>query len=106
MDPVITARHCEISDALRDRAMTVLERVGSLAARPMDTAVVFDVEGDRSTVELRLHVAAGELFVATAEGPDHRTALDRAEDKLKTQVARAAGRVRDARHAAPALKPV
>ena len=105
MDPVITARHCEISDDLRERAMTVLDRVGAVAARPMDTAVVFDEEAGRSTVELRLHVAAGELFVATAEGPDHRTALDRAEDKLRTQVARAAGRMRDARHVPAVAKP-
>ena len=31
MQPTITARHCEISDALRTRALAVVERVGSLA---------------------------------------------------------------------------
>ena len=100
MDPVITARHCEISAALRDHATTVIERIGSVADRPMETAVVFTIDAGVSSVELRLHVAHGEVFVATADGPDHRTALDRAEDKIRTQIARATGRARSGRQSA------
>ena len=46
MQTTITARHCEISDALRERALTVVERLGNLASRPIEATVVFDVEGD------------------------------------------------------------
>ncbi len=98
MDPAITARHCDITDALRDRATTVLERLGQLAERPMETAVTFDVDAGRPVVELRLHVARGEVMVASADGADHRSALDRAEEKLRKQIERAAGRARDVRH--------
>ena len=97
METTITARHCEVSDPLRNRAVTVVERLGSLASRAMEMTVVFDTEGIRQTVELRLHVGAGDILVASAEGPDHRTALDRAEEKLRRQVERASERPRRTR---------
>jgi ribosomal subunit interface protein len=101
MPPTIVARHCEISDALRERAVSVLDRLGNLAPRPMESTVVFDTEGDQQTAEIRLHVARGEVLIARGEGVDHRTALDRAEEKLRRQVERASGRPRRARSASP-----
>ena len=86
MQTAITVRHCEIPDALRERALTVVERLGALAHRPVESHVVFDTDGDRQTAELRLHTARGELLVAHGEGDDHRTALDRAEEKLRRQL--------------------
>jgi ribosomal subunit interface protein len=99
MQTTITARHCEVADPLRERAITVVERLGNLAARPMEMTVVFDTDGTRQTVELRLHLARGEILVAKGEGIDHRSALDRAEEKLRRQVERASGRPRRARSA-------
>ncbi len=98
MQTTITARHCEVPEVLRDRAITVTERLGNLASRPMEITVVFDADGIQQTVELRLHVARGEILVARGEGADHRTALDRAEEKLRRQVER----VSDRRRARPA----
>lgn len=97
MQTTIAVRHCEISDALRERAITVVERLGNLASRPMEMTVVFDTDGIQQTAELRLHVARGEVLVAKGEGADHRSALDRAEEKLRRQVERAADRPRRAR---------
>ena len=94
MDTTITARHCEVSEPLRARTITVMERLRSLASRPMEMTVVFDADGSQQTVELRLHVARGEILVATGEGADHRTALDRAEEKLRRQVERVSDRRR------------
>jgi ribosomal subunit interface protein len=99
MQATITVRHGEISDALRERAITVVERLGNVAPRPMEITVVFDVDGLEQTAELRLHLARGEVLVAKGEGGDHRTALDRAEEKLRRQVERAADRPRRARSA-------
>jgi ribosomal subunit interface protein len=86
MQTTITARHCEINDGLRERARTVVERLGTLAHRPVECAVVFDTDGALATAELRLHPARGELLVARGEADDHRTALDRAEEKLRRQL--------------------
>lgn len=99
MQTTITVRHCEISDALRERAITVVERLGNMAYRPMDMTVVFDTDGIQQTAELRLHLARGEVLVAKGEGADHRSALDRAEEKLRRQVERVSDRPRRARSA-------
>jgi ribosomal subunit interface protein len=101
MQTTITVRHSEISDELRERAITVVERLGTLAHRPMEMAVVFDTDGTEQTVELRLHLAHGEVLVARGEGADHRTALDRAEKKLRRQVTRASNRPRRSRSPQP-----
>ena len=90
MQTTITARHCEISDALRERAAAVVDRLGSFATRPIEATVVFDEDGLQRTAEIRLHVARGEVLVATGEADDHRSALDRAEEKLRRQVEKTA----------------
>lgn len=97
MQTTITARHCEISEALRERARTVVERLGGLAHRPIETAVVFDTEGKQATAELRLHAARGEVLIARGEADDHRTALDRAEEKLRRQLEKTGPRSRRSR---------
>lgn len=86
MQTTISARHCEIPDALRERALSVVERLGAFAHRPIEATVVFDADGPLRTVELRLHVSRGEVLIAGGEGEDHRSALDRAEERLRRQL--------------------
>ena len=97
MQTTITARHCEISDAIRERALAVVERLDNIATRPMEASVVFDTDGQQQTAELRLHLATGDLLVAGGEAADHRTALDRAEEKLRKQLEKASARPRRSR---------
>jgi ribosomal subunit interface protein len=97
MQTTVTARHCEIPEAIRERAITVVERLGNQAPRPIESTVVFDTDGIQQTAEIRLHVARGEILVAKGEGADHRTALDRAEAKLRRQVERISDRGRTTR---------
>jgi ribosome-associated translation inhibitor RaiA len=52
-------------------------------------------------VEVRLHVAGGETLVARGEGADHRSALDRAEERLRRQLERASTRPRRSRPSEP-----
>jgi ribosomal subunit interface protein len=104
MNTTITARHCEIPEELRDRARQVLDRVGAIASRPIEATVVFDVDGTLSLVELRLHLARGEWLIATGEAADHRSALDRAEEKLRKQAERASDRPRRSREAEPSIE--
>jgi len=101
MQTTITARHCEISEELRQRAESVLQRLTALANRPVDGTVVFDVAPQVASVEIRIHISSGEVFVATGEDKDHRSALDRAEDKVKRQLDKSIGsrRSRGARDA-------
>lgn len=87
MNTTITARHCEISDELRARAESVLTRLGGLVNKAVEGAVIFDVAAGLSTAEIRLK--GGENYVASGEEKDHRTALDRAEDKIRRQLDKA-----------------
>jgi ribosomal subunit interface protein len=89
MRKTITTRHVEIPDALRERADAVLDRLAGIARRPHDATVVFDVTHGQPSVEIRIHLARGELAMAAAQADDHRTALDRAEEKLRPQLERA-----------------
>ena len=97
MKTTITARHCEISDALRERASTVTERLSLVALHPLDATVIFDQDGLDAVAELQFRVARDEPLVARAGGEDHRTALDRAEEKMRRQIERSSGRVRTSR---------
>lgn len=98
MRTTITTRRCEIAEPLRERTVLVMERLAALSDRAMEATVVFDTEGVSHTAELRLQATGGSVLVATGDGPDHRTALDRAEGKLRRQLHRVATKPRARRH--------
>lgn len=89
MKIIITARHCEVPDTIRERATTLIERVAKKAARPHRAEVIFDDDHRRSVVELHLYLPRGKVHVSTAEADDFRSALDRAIDKLNNQLDKA-----------------
>ena len=102
MQTTITARHCEISDALKERARSVVERLGSIASRPIESAVVFDMEGQ--VADGGAPAARGQRRSCSspmARRADHRSALDRAEEKLRRQLEK--GSTRPRRTANPAV---
>ena len=100
MQTTVTARHCEITDALRERAEEVTARLAELSPHALECTVVFDAEGLIHRVEIRLHARRRKVLIGVGEGPDHRTALDRAEEKLRPQLLRA-GRARSSTRRAP-----
>jgi len=87
MQVTITARHCDVSDELRERAQSQVERLARLARRPERARVLFSEEAGKPTVELQLHTAL-QLHVASAPGNDHKTALDLALSRLRRQLVR------------------
>jgi ribosome-associated translation inhibitor RaiA len=97
----ITARHCDVSEDLRQRADAVLSRLGALHAHPSEATVIFDVGPTTAIAELRFTGERGDRLVARGEDRDHRSALDRAEEKLRRQIERGASlrRVRRSRDA-------
>ncbi|MBM4188755.1 MAG: HPF/RaiA family ribosome-associated protein [Gemmatimonadetes bacterium] len=85
---VVTTRHGEVDPGLRERAESILERLAEFARRAVEGAVVFDTDGGEQTAELKLHLPGGRVLIATGAAPDHRSALDRAEDKIRRQIDR------------------
>lgn len=86
MRTTVTARHCEISDELRTRAEQVVEKAVKVASRPQSAEVIFDADHGTKVVELKLFLPRGQVKVASAEASDFRTALDRAADKIRSQL--------------------
>ena len=86
MHTTITGRHGDMPERLRARAEVILKRLALHASRPLSGTVVFDTSPLQTTAEIRLHVARGEVLVASGRGQNHRTALDRAEEKLRRQL--------------------
>lgn len=94
MRVTISARHCEIDESLRERAEAVLSRLDQMTPFAQEATVVFDAEALRQSVEIRFRLSGGQVLVATGDGEDHRTALDRAEARLRRQLERPAAKPR------------
>jgi ribosomal subunit interface protein len=94
MQIIVTARHCEISPALRQHAEGAVRRAAKAAHRPQRADVVFDADHGRKLVELILNLPRGKVRIASAEANDFRTALDRAVRKLKSQLDKDSGKPR------------
>ena len=90
----ITARHVEVSDELRARARDLVSRLTKVASRLHTARVTFGEDHGESMVELQVQAARGKVHVARGLGADHRTALDRAADRLRRQVGKSPARVR------------
>ena len=99
MRTTVTARHCAVPDELHVRARELVGRLAKVASRPHNAQVIFGTDHGGAAVEIRLHTARGRVHVATAGGPDHRSALDRAVARVRRQLDKAPVRTRRARRA-------
>jgi ribosomal subunit interface protein len=88
----VTARHCEIPEEIRTRAAEVADKLARMAHRPQRMEIVFDVDHQRRVVELKMWLPRGQTLVAAGEETDFRTALDRAAEKLRSQLEKNAAR--------------
>lgn len=86
MKTTVTARHCEIPDELRERAIALIAKTAKKADRPHRAEIVFDEDHQQRVVELQLYLTRGQVKVCSAEAGDFSTALDRAVDKLSNQL--------------------
>ena len=86
MKVTVTARHCEIDDELRERAVDLIQRAAKRASRPQSAEIIFDNDHNQKVVEYQLYLPRGSVHIASAEAADFRTALDRAAEKLRNQL--------------------
>lgn len=98
MEVSITGRQCSISDAMREQ---VTERLTDSISKLKDRVIRVEVEFTASPAkgtpddDIRCEITLrgkGPVVRATGEAGDKRTALDRAEDKLLTQLRKASDR--------------
>ncbi|MEQ8331211.1 MAG: ribosome-associated translation inhibitor RaiA [Longimicrobiales bacterium] len=97
----ITARHCDISDSVRERAETQMARLTRYDPRLSAAEVIFDEEKHIRKVEAILSIDRGSPVVARADDRDFRPALDKVVEKLSKQLRRTRDQVVD--HQSPPL---
>ena len=92
MHVTVSVRHCTVAEELRARAESLVEHLAHLTPFAQDGTVVFDAEPPRQSVEIRFRLSGGQVLVAVGEADDHRTALDRADQRMRRQLAKPAAR--------------
>lgn len=88
MNTNLTARHCEISEALRERAATRAHRLLRYEERIGGIDIIFENDGGGQRVEALVRVDGSEPVVAQFTGDSFRGALDRVMDRVARQLKR------------------
>ncbi len=96
MRTVITARHFEVSDSLKDRIHKAVAKLERFDDRIVDCHVVMDVQRHRNSVEVLLN-AHGHTLQGKGESDNMYSAIDAAFEKLERQLKRLDSKLNDHR---------
>lgn len=101
MQVLVTFRHMEATDALRQYAEHKVARVYKLMKRPIEAHVVLSVNKRRHAAEI---IFSGEHLHLTAkeETGDLYSAIDLAMDKIERQISKAVTKRKTRKHDLPA----
>lgn len=102
----ITARHCEISDTLRERAHELVEKLARFDPRVSGAELVFEEEKRTKKVEGILSLDRVDRIVASGEAPEWAAALDRMIDRLSRQVRRGRAQAVDHQASVPVRESI
>jgi hypothetical protein len=94
MRTTITTRHCEIPAALKERAEAIVERLGQSPSAPWSVPCSSRAIITRRWPKSGFMRRGASCSWRVEKGTDHRSALDRAEEKLRNQLDKAASRPR------------
>ncbi len=84
----VTARHCEISDTIRERANELMEKVARFDPRVSAIELIFEEEKRTNSVEAIVSRDRVDPVVAKAEASEWTAALDILFDRLSRQIRR------------------
>lgn len=82
----ITARHMELTDAMREHAENRLEKLASEFPRLLSAQMVLDIEKHRHLAELVVHAPNHVIVDAKDETSDLYASIDSAVDKASKQL--------------------
>jgi len=97
MQIIVTARHCQIPDDVRELIDRQFERLSRFEPQASRAEVSVTEEKMRYRAEALISVDRGERVHGTAEDAELRTAVDQLVHKLGTQLRRRHDRRRDHR---------
>lgn len=92
MQVIVSARHTELTDGLREEINQQLQRLERFDPRVSRANVTLLEQKTHCEVEALLSVDRADRIHAHADGPDFRTAVARVVDRLSTQLKRLHGR--------------
>ena len=78
----ITARHCDVRDAERERAEGLIQRLQRFDSHLSHAELIFEVQKQSHSVEGVLSLDRQEPVVAKGEGSDFVAALDELVERL------------------------
>ena len=85
MDVIFHAHHAVVSERLRQRAQSAVERVASRLKRTVDAVVRFEGDGRTRRVEIVVHAPRHRRLVAEGQGAFFGPALGEAIGRLEAQ---------------------
>jgi len=98
----IAERHCDVPSNVLERTEQQLEALAKYDPRAASADVVYVEEKHHlKKVEIIVHIDGAEPLIATGEGPEFRTSLDQAVDRMRRRLRRQRKRRND--HQAPPL---
>lgn len=91
----VTERNIEISEALRDYTVTKVRKLGRYFDGIVSVDVTLQVEKERECCEMVAHLIKNKIVKATAETKDLYESVDSALGKIKRQIKKYKGKIKD-----------
>ena len=95
MDIKISARHMEITDALRQYTSEKTAKLQRYFNRIVSIEVIIDLDGGMPSVEIVVRGSRNSTFVGSHRGDDMYGCIDKAVHKVEEQIRRHKDKVRD-----------
>lgn len=86
MQAIITGRHVEMTDEVRNHVNEKVQKLTRFYDRIHEIEAVFDHESDQFTCELIVRVDHKNTFVAKELGPDTFALIDLCVEKVERQI--------------------
>ncbi|MGA1840421.1 MAG: ribosome hibernation-promoting factor, HPF/YfiA family [bacterium] len=97
MQVLITARHMELTEALKDHVRNKIERLNKYADAIIEANAILSVEKYRHSAEITIKVN-GMTFNSVDMTENMYTSIDRVIDKLERQLKKYKGKRKDHKH--------
>lgn len=95
MQIVVTGRHVEVTDDVREYAQSKASKLPRYYDRVQAIELVFDHESDQFTADMIVRVDKSQSFIASETGPDTFALIDMLVDKMERQLTRHKEKRRD-----------
>jgi putative sigma-54 modulation protein len=104
MKITIAGRHIELNDALRNYALSKVETLERYHDGIISVDINLELEKNRNTVDIIAHLVRRKVAKVSEESNDMYASIDLAIDKLKRQLRRHKGKIKDYQKAASLAK--